>query len=173
MRYNGKISKDAIRKFPQSSLELFSTFSRFEFALKEWGYIITSKDQNLTSDWKQFAESLPSEFAKRILSNAIAPTLIAQPPRVQIKKCESSVGYESIIPTWGPKPSPLDLSGSAWPLFKSIKTVRNNLFHGGKSFERESNSTEREIKLVEESVACLYEALHWHNDVRLSFEGNY
>ena len=173
MRFSDPISMDEITKYPTTTFEFFSTFSRFEFALKEWGYIIHSHDERLSSDWKAFSKSLPSDFVAQVIRDNLAPTLIARPPKTQIKIVVGSSGYDGVSAGWGPQPEALDLSENSWQLFQAIKTVRNNLFHGGKSFSSESSTLERERALVNESLACLQEALRWNDDIRLSFEGAY
>src|SRR6266542_1145125 len=100
--------------------EFFAVFSRFEFALKEEGYVYVNRFGRATPDWNRFAESAASVLDVEIGSDLEAAInyLTSELPQVQV----SAQGWS---------PVPLRGSTRASQAIDAVQRVRNNLFHGG------------------------------------------
>ncbi len=133
-------------QLPKEATEFFAYFSRFEFALKQSGYLnSTSSENNAEAKWPDFANDLSKAaptFFDEIKRAGKAAVLIDKPPEIQ-------KGDLSWRP-WGSDPRK-KLEKSA-EFFCAICRVRNNLFHGGKSSSLGSDP-ERDIALLN---ACLF-----------------
>ena len=105
----------------QLAFEFFYQFSRFEFALKETGYLRNSEpDSPAMPGWNQFAKAWCAEY--RLTDQAAE--LIAAAPKRQMVAANSCLAWKHV-----------DLSGAPGDLgmvIRLVQTVRNNLFHGGK-----------------------------------------
>jgi hypothetical protein len=105
----------------------FVNFSMFECALKRAGFLQhpRNKEGYAAPDWKKFADSLGGCFAgvhDGPFGQAVA-LLKASPPQQQVVK-QGQLG-------WASQPQLASESAEAY-LLRLVKTVRNNLFHGGK-----------------------------------------
>lgn len=101
--------------------EFFAVFSRFEFALKESGFVYANRNGRAAPDWDAF-----SAVAAGSLQFASDPALFQainflnrEPPQVQISAFEWQLD-----PLRGVAPIATALDAA--------QRVRNNLFHGGK-----------------------------------------
>jgi len=103
------------------AFEFFFWFSRFEFALKENGYLQSHTPGTAAKPgWDSFIDKWKGKY---VLSTE-ANNLLASPPEKQI------VGQGSSL-TW--KPVELaDCKSDLASVVRLVKTIRNNLFHGGK-----------------------------------------
>jgi len=102
------------------AFDFFYWFSRFEFALKENGLVRAGPYNSAQADWNIFI----SMFELNYQIDIAAQELLDNPPDVQV------VEYGS---TW--RWAPLVFSPGQSDLFRItliVKTIRNNLFHGGK-----------------------------------------
>lgn len=99
--------------------EFFAVFSRFEFALKESGYVHVNRFKRATPDWDDFAATAVLQIpAGSELARAV-DFLNREPPQVQQSAHD-----------WAPIP----LRGAA-PVATALdaaQRIRHNLFHGGK-----------------------------------------
>ncbi|MFP8832815.1 hypothetical protein ACLIJR_00950 [Hydrogenophaga sp. XSHU_21] len=103
------------------AFDFFFWFSRFEFALKENGYLKShSRGAKAEPGWKEFVDKWHSTY---ILSSE-ACALLAAKPEQQIVGPNDELKWREVDLT----KSKSDLSN----LVLLLKTVRNNLFHGGK-----------------------------------------
>ena len=147
-------------ELPQSSAaaaRLFATFSRFEFALKECGYVRADRYGGAQLDWNRFAaiEGLAA-LMQRLHDEGSVAELLKHPPRQQRA---AGTHWE-----WADAPPITD----AKAFLEAIKRVRNNLFHGGKA-----GADPRDDQLCKDAVACLVALLDLNPDVRLAFVGQY
>lgn len=126
----------------------FYWFSRFEFALKENKYIVGDRHDNAMADWTGFEGAYKAKYSL----DDHARALLHAPPQTQV--------YANSYYRWGG----LDLNRADSELGKVIlivKTIRNNLFHGGKSSHEDWDNPERNTfllttgKLVLDSLADL------------------
>ena len=118
------------------AFDFFYWFSRFEFALKECGYL---KNHELGApaepDWHEFAKKHQDDYRL----TAAAKDLIAANP---LRQVIGRAGLE-FVPI-GLKDKPSDLE---W-VTRLARTVRNNLFHGGKHGEKTWDDPDRMRKLL-------------------------
>lgn len=149
----------AANRLPARGEELMRIVTRSEYALKEIEYGKVGKSGEVEVDWDAFAnKGLKAKFLNRIREHHIAPTLLAKPPSKQIL-LGKTLKWED-----GTPPS------SVQELLGAIRRVRNNLVHGGKSGDKDSD---RNDELVSESIEVLNEALQTHADLRFMFEGKW
>lgn len=102
------------------AFDFFYWFSRFEFALKEAGHLRCRKPGSPAEPcWKTFVERHEADY--RLSAQAVR--LIEEAPKRQIVTDHGldfrDVGFDD-------KPSDLG------KVVRLVKTVRNNVFHGGK-----------------------------------------
>jgi hypothetical protein len=107
-------------KLSQVGYDLFAVFARFEYAMKKGGY---RRQNSADAAWRAFAADLPPDFFERMKAAPEAAIYFTSPPDHLVPDTASGV-------RWSGKP---DVPGDAAGLFDSIKTARNNLFHGDKS----------------------------------------
>ena len=155
-----KIDMTAANQLPKHSEELLKVFSRFEYALKEIGYVAPgARNDEVRVLWDRFAnELLGSKFFQQINNQGIAPTLLSKPPNMQVVNDQK----------WGWKE--VDPPNNIQELFGAVRRVRNNLFHGGKSGDPDAD---RNATLVYEALAVLIEALNACEDIRYPFENRW
>lgn len=145
-------------------LEFFAVFSRFEYALKATGYDKVDSYKNILPNWKKFSSDAAPWFIKvpEEYEQSIA-YLLENPPCRQIKRdgapAEWSVqAYSSQTP-------------NAVRILDAVKTVRNNLFHGGKHTPHSPPG--RDEELIKSSLAVLSYCLVCFDDLRIEYEGGY
>jgi hypothetical protein len=134
------------------ALRFFIAFSRFEFALKASGHVRYSEDQDSVSpDWNGWMQSHNTRYDSLIeearavvaqgtpvLFSPHSPFLSLPPDR--LAALDAAVDYMTAHP---PKVQTIRHGMLDWRqnrfngsrmgnLVKCVKTVRNNLFHGGK-----------------------------------------
>jgi len=103
------------------AFDFFFCFSRFEFALKENAYLRNHTVGAIAEPgWEEFVEKWhgryhPSEAAKRLL--------VLSPKRHVVCACDAL--------SWKPV-GLVDCTCELQKVVRLLKTVRNNLFHGGK-----------------------------------------
>lgn len=149
--------------FPKSSEDktrLFVGYSRFEFALKETGYLARDKDGVARANWARFAkEDCLGDVMQEALQNPDARELAAEPPETQVTDdCKS----------WRWEPRMEKPVTTLFMFLVAAKGVRDNLFHGGKHGE-----DPRDDKLCRAAWHVLELCLKRHHEVRNAFEGKY
>lgn len=144
----------------EDKVRLFIAYSRFEFSLKENGYIRPDKDGIAHADWRAFAkEEALRDIFEEAKKDIDVRELIAKPPMTQITSNSQTWHWEERLP----KPAPNLLA-----LFLSVKTIRDNLFHGGKQGENP-----RDDQLCKAAWHVLQLCLDRHHAVRAMFEYKY
>lgn len=145
-------------------ITFFITFSRFEYALKEEGFF-NGNQNKVTANWDQFATSIRGSFQpdRTPELQAAVDYLHNSPPRKQIvldgtRLRWSHPRYRENTPLFN-------------ELLLSIRTVRNNLFHGAKFQEifHEDHSSGRNQRLLQSSLIILEECLRLSKTVRRTF----
>jgi hypothetical protein len=113
--------EDVTANLSSLAFDFFYWFSRFEFALKENGYLKSHvPGEKAEPGWQEFSE----KWAPKYVVSTEAALLLAKPPERQVV-----VGSDKL--DW----KPVGLSDCKSDLAKVVRlvaTVRNNLFHGGK-----------------------------------------
>jgi len=125
----------------------FLVFSRFEYALKRAGYV-TGGGDSLAADWDKFSSAywkthIPSNIPK--LRKAWA-YFSSHPPRKQILD-NGSISWS--------KPQARTTEPELTWLLVSIRTVRNNLFHGGKYPYNPISDQARDSILLEHTLTII------------------
>lgn len=126
------------------AFDFFYWFSRFEFALKENGYLVsTVGGVRAQPDWNRFVVEHQDHYEP----SQAACALIAAKPLRQI------VGEDGGL-TFGEVPFP-----PGAPELRQVvglaKTVRNNLFHGGKHGCGDWDDSERMSELLKVTTTVL------------------
>ncbi len=145
--------------------DFFIIFARFEYALKRAGFTNGSAD-GVSPDWMKFASSLKEDFnpnKSNDLQDAVA-YLDTYPPKKQV--------LAGKVLSWQDNVKQDNEPTLIW-MIRLIKTVRNNLFHGGKFSYGEIRDPSRNALLLESALTILYECLDLsekkHLDVKSYF----
>lgn len=113
--------EDISSKLTVLAFDFFYWFSRFEFALKENGYLkSTAAGAAAMPGWKCFVD----KWALHYVLSTEAAELLALGPQQQVINANGDLDWKQ-----------LDLTKCSSKLDQVtllLKTVRNNLFHGGK-----------------------------------------
>ncbi|PBB41185.1 hypothetical protein CK222_23745 [Mesorhizobium sp. WSM3866] len=149
------IDMKAANRLPPRGDEI-RVFTRFEYALKDGGFGKAGRKNVVEADWDLFASrELKAPFFAAVKAKALAPTLMTNPPSRQTLQ-GSTLGWDTV-------PPPANVT----ELLVAVRRVRNNLVHGGKSGDQDSD---RNDSLVAEAIEVLLEALRCHSDLRAIFE---
>jgi len=129
----------------------FVFFSRFEYALKRGGYLAEGSGK-AEPNWDRFASKNSEKF--QAIENARLKQAIdyfkSSPPRRQVR-CDGHLDWSDPLKyTNGPL--------FVW-LLLAIRTVRNNLFHGGKFPGFPVADPSRDRDLIENAIVVLEHAL--------------
>lgn len=130
-----KSSQDIPDELRKAFIEYFFKFSRFEFALKSNNYLKEGPYSGATPDWNKFNQANAANF----IPSKDAEELLAEPPLRQVVRggrcdwaypdltaCESDLERITLI----------------------LRTIRNNLFHGGKSSHEDWDDPQRNLFLI-------------------------
>lgn len=159
MKAMRSIDMAAANRLPARGEELLRMVARFEYALKEIKYGKAGAGGAVEAKWDEFAnKELTSDFFAHVRDNNIAPTIFSRPPSRQVLN-GSSLEWQVAAP-------PADVQS----LVGAVRRVRNNLAHGGKSGDKDSD---RNDLLVAEAITVLTEALLRHSDLGHMFEGKW
>jgi hypothetical protein len=127
------------------TLEFMATFARFEYALKKSGYARGDNSQ-VSPDWDAFAKDVA-----KLDATALAPVLEASrylqqhPPKKQV--------FDNGLIRWVDRRG---TSGSAiGDVLLSVRTVRNNVFHGGKFPDGMITDPLRDEQLIRDCLGAL------------------
>ncbi len=131
--------------------EFFAVFSRFEFALKEGGFV--KGEGRASPDWPRFAREVVLEADGPVAVSL--GYLIAYPPQIQTPNLK----WKSLA---------LQGKTDRAKALESIQRVRNNLFHGGK--HPPMSAPGRDAELVTASLAVLYAVLEQNEQLRSDYE---
>lgn len=133
--------------------EFFAVFSRFEFALKESGFV--KGEGRASPDWQRFARECTLEVAQDSPLAVSMGYLLAYPPQIQTPNLK-----------W--KDVALQGKTDVAKALESLQRVRNNLFHGGK--HPPNSQPGRDTELVSASLAVLYAVLEENEQIRSDYE---
>jgi hypothetical protein len=127
-------------------LDFILWFSRIEYAMKNTGQFhkIRKKPQILEPNWAEMKKHVTGQPVSLALRDAVI-YLAASPPQTQ-------VDHYNWVPVQG---------DSDWPfLIDVLKTVRNNLFHGGKHVPAQLLSPVRDTELLIYCIAIMRELIN-------------
>jgi len=126
------------------AFDFFYWFSRFEYALKENGFLKSHQPgDDAEPSWDAFAK----KFSARYTASPQGRTLLDSPPKRQIVKQNDELGWKAI----GLEHCRSDLE----KVVLLITRVRNNLFHGGKHGGDEWDDPNRTRELLTASKSVL------------------
>lgn len=131
------------------TLEFMATFARFEFSLKKSGYARGDNSQ-VSPDWDVFANDM-AKLDAAVLAPVLAATQYLQqhPPKKQV--------LDNGLIRWVDRQG---TSGSAiGDVLLSVRTVRNNVFHGGKFPDGMITDPLRDEQLIRDCLHVLSELL--------------
>lgn len=123
-------------------IEYFFMFSRFEYALKENGYLKTSKYKNAQPSWKKFV----AEYGPIYVLSDEARKLLNNPPNRHIVQ-DGCCQWEKVDFT--------NFSSDLDKIVFILKTIRHNLFHGGKNNHSDWDNPERSRFLISNAISVL------------------
>lgn len=140
-----------------AAIRLFACISRFEFALKETGFVTGLENAAVSVGWAEFeAEAGRAGAYDRLRSIDAVRPLFDGPPKKQLRK---GSGFE-----WG-APLPVE---NIQQVSTAIRQIRNNLFHGGKA-----GADPRDNELCDAATATLLFLLTINPQVKAAFLGEY
>jgi len=133
-------------------------FSRFEYALKLTGYC--QKCHEAKPDWYKFAEDHDKLFdaSKKYELKIAVQYILKNPPKRQVQK-NGKLDFQS------DKNNGTQLE----QILRSVRTVRNNLFHGGKFPSGPIDDPARDTKLLESCITILQECLSLNQKIQRCF----
>lgn len=136
--------EDVSERLSGAAFEFFYCFSRFEFALKENGYLKSHEcGRPAEPGWGEFVGKWRHEY----IVSAEALFLLSFPPERQIVLANDALDWK-----------PVGLSDCRSDLEKVVRllnTVRNNLFHGGKHGGAGWDNPKRTEELLVAGMAVL------------------
>ena len=157
---NQNVDYSKIDDIANDGLRLFKVMMRLEFALKDLGYCKLGRGQAAEVTWDKYAnEKLGQPFLEKIRTSEYAVVLIETPPKKQV------VGQSGNL-SW----VPVGAVTSVQDLIGSLRRVRNNLFHGGKSGDPDGA---RNAALFTGALYVVDQILRDDDDLRTIFTGHY
>ena len=124
-------------RLSEAGYNLLAVFSRFEYAMKKGGF---RREKYPDAAWHTFADHLPQNFFHKMKSSDQAQIYFQAPPDHLDATADGGVDWSKV---------PL-VPNDAASLFQSIKTARNNLFHGDKKHDNN-----RDTQLIEAALFVL------------------
>jgi hypothetical protein len=126
------------------TVEFLGTFARFEYALKRSGYAHGNENQ-VTPDWDRLGRDLASQDAATLAPILeCCPYLRNRPPMKQV--------LENGRLAWKARPA---AGSEIETVLLSVRTVRNNVFHGGKFPDGLVGEPLRDELLIRDCLAVL------------------
>lgn len=136
--------EDVAANLSNLAFDFFYWFSRLEFALKENGYLKSHvPGENAEPGWDEFVNKWQEQYT----SSAEARLLLKSPPERQVVLEGDKLHWRAV----GLGDCKSDLAR----VVRLVKTVRNNLFHGGKHGGAGWDDPKRTQELLEASLALL------------------
>ena len=147
---------------PELAVQFQAVFSRMEYALKVGGFAV-GNEAKVDANWDKFANTVNDVFMA-ITDPAVVQArefLLQQPPRKQVLK-EDKVDFKDQVIDKDQRP--------AQQVLLMVRTIRNNLFHGGKYLPNGEQEPGRNKDLVAHALCVLLACSTLYDDVRFSFD---
>lgn len=143
--------------------EFFVLFSRFEYALKRVPQYLMPGEGDAQPNWDRFASDLNARFVLMATPALMSAVTFYEnkPPRKQLRKDGQMQWSDPVKPD---KNEPL----LRW-LLRSVRIVRNNLFHGGKFPSMLIPEPSRDQDLLAHAITILTTCLPLSADVQNAF----
>ncbi|OGS96965.1 MAG: hypothetical protein A3H31_10935 [Gallionellales bacterium RIFCSPLOWO2_02_FULL_57_47] len=147
---------------PKLACEFLATFSRMEYALKSTKYAI-GDDKKVDPAWDRFANDIHEAFEGIAEPDLLEAKnyLLSHPPRKQTLAGHKITFIDQAIDA---------KQRTSQQLLLMVRTVRNNLFHGGKYLPDGEQEEGRNNLLVKHSLTVLLACSKLDHEVRSSFE---
>jgi len=134
----------------------FKKFSRFEYALKQGGYVRVAKGNDAAQvDWKTYENNTAYEL------DAKEEELLKAAPQREIYK-GGKLLWENL--KFGKTAS------NVKRLVLTLKTLRNNLFHGEKGAHGGSSNEGELLSLLEKGIHCLDKLCSSNEELKKHYE---
>ena len=147
---------------PELAFRYCAVFARFEYALKETQFL-KNETGSAQANWDVFANSLKGKFSavQDADFTAAVAFLKASPPRKQVVVGVGTDWKDSV-----------QAVGDTEEQFviRLIRLIRNNLFHGGKSFTDGEKVVGRNAELMKAGLVVMEQSLKLTPDVLVAFE---
>ena len=141
--------------------EFFLRFSRFEFALKESNYVKANNHSDVAEvHWNKIIH----EFEKNYVIDDIEIELLQKPPMKQV--------YVNNELEWVGFNFPNNASDLKKLTF-ALRTMRNNLFHGGKFGHQSWDDPARVTFVLSSGLHCLDKISSLSIDLNAHYNGEY
>lgn len=142
--------------------EFLAVFSRLEYALKSTNYAVGG-EKKVNPAWDAFANDINQEFSALEDQDVVEARdyLLGHPPRKQVLKDQKVVFVDQVIDPNQAKTQQVLLM---------VRTVRNNLFHGGKYSPDGEREAGRNNVLVRHALVVVLACSKLNVAVRSSFE---
>jgi hypothetical protein len=137
---------------PDLACEFLAVFARMEYALKATGRYAVGTRNAVSANWDLFANDIDRLFSAvrdEELTRSVG-FLLAQPPRKQVLR-KGGVTFED-----------QQIDGKqkrTQQVLLMVRTVRNNLFHGGKHVPGGEREAGRNAQLVHSSLVVLKQCI--------------
>jgi len=144
------------------AIEFMATFSRMEHALKSTGYALGNQGK-VEPDWDRFANEIDQQF-DQLNNNQLTEAkdfLLNSPPRKQVLQDGLVTFQEQTVD---------QNQRTTQQVLRFVRTVRNNLFHGGKYLPTGENEVGRNEELVKASLKVIKACIELNDGVRQSYE---
>lgn len=147
---------------PELAAEFLAVFSRMEYALKVTTYAV-GNDSKVDANWDKFANTVNDAFMAVADADVVAARefLLANPPRKQVLN-NGKVDFKDHVIDEAQRPTQ--------QVLLMVRTIRNNLFHGGKYLPNGEQEPGRNKELVTHALRVLLACSALDKDVQLSFE---
>lgn len=139
--------------------DFFLVFSRTEYALKNGGFS-KGDERRVDPDWEMFSASIKDVFDKdksRELSDAFN-YMLQSPPKKQVLR-QNKLYWDENIPNGN--------LANIEKVLILVRRIRNNLFHGGKHNDA---NTDRNELLLKSSLAIIRECILLHPIVKETYD---
>lgn len=147
---------------PRLAVEFLAVFSRMEYALKVGGFAV-GDDKKVDPNWDAFANAIDGAFMAIEDKGVVEARqfLLQSPPRKQVLEDGKVRFVDQVVE---PK------QRQTQQILKMVRTVRNNLFHGGKYLPDGEKEPGRNEKLVQASLCVLRACAVLNPGVQLHFD---
>lgn len=145
--------------------EFLAVFSRMEYALKATPPYVAGDENRADALWDRFANAMDAAFAAIPQEDKpfweAVDYLLHHPPRKQVLR-DGVLSFKDQV---------IDQNQTrAQQTFLMIRTVRNNLFHGGKHYPNGELERGRNERLVRSSLEVLRRSSAFSPDVRQRYD---
>lgn len=140
--------------------DFFLQFSRLEFALKESGYVKAGSRDSAEPDWRTFIERHSDSYTL----DAVEKELMANPPLKQVYRDHKIIWMDFDFPH-----DSTELNN----LVFALKTMRNNLFHGGKFGHKSWDDPDRVKFVLSKGVHTIEKLSKLDGDLNAHYNGSY